>query len=83
MRASFHRTVNVAVLGVSHGLHPDVIEDGPKLVGHVGHVASLIYGGLSSKQKVVFFGNLFLSPKSVIKKYFDYNTQYYKNILRT
>ena len=71
MRASSHTAVNVAVLGVTHGLHPDVVEDGPQLVGHVGHMSSLVDGRLTSEQKVVFFGNLFLSPELGYGKYYE------------
>ena len=63
VRASSHSAVNVAVLGVTHGLHPDVVEDGPQLVGHVGHVSSLVDCSLPNEGKIILLGNLFLSIK--------------------
>ena len=63
MRAFFHTAVNVVVLGVAHGIHSDVVEDSPQLVGHVSHVSGLVEGGVPSERKVIFFGNLFLSPE--------------------
>ena len=63
MRASPHTAVDVAVLGVTHRLHPDVVEDGPQLVGHVGHVPRLVDSGLSGEQEVVFFSDILLCPE--------------------